>query len=113
MPDGAIRYVHVVGRAVRDQADELEFIGSVMDITAAKRAEESLQKAQADLAHAARVTTLGELAASIAHEINQPLAAVVTSGNACLRWLDRAPPDSTRPGKRCHASCRMRIARAT
>ena len=93
MPDGAVRYVHVVGRAVRDQADELEFIGSVMDITAAKRAEESLQKAQADLAHAARVTTLGELAASIAHEINQPLAAVATSGNACLRWLDRTPPD--------------------
>ena len=93
MSDGAVRYVHVVGRAVRDQADELEFIGSVMDITAAKRAEESLQKAQADLAHAARVTTLGELAASIAHEINQPLAAVATSGNACLRWLGRDPPD--------------------
>ena len=64
-----------------------------MDVTAAKRAEESLHKAQADLAHAARVTTLGELAASIAHEINQPLAAVATSGNACLRWLDRDPPD--------------------
>ncbi|HTJ90413.1 MAG TPA: AAA family ATPase [Acidocella sp.] len=93
MQDGTVRYVHVVGRAVRDQADELEFIGSVMDITAAKRAEESLQKAQADLAHAARVTTLGELAASIAHEINQPLAAVATSGNACLRWLGRDPPD--------------------
>ena len=93
MPDGAVRYVHVVGLAVRDQADELEFIGSVMDITAAKRAEERLQKAQADLAHAARVTTLGELAASIAHEINQPLAAVATSGDACLRWLNRDPPD--------------------
>ncbi len=93
MPDGAVRYVQVVGLAVRDQADELEFIGSVMDITAAKRAEERLQKAQADLAHAARLTTLGELAASIAHEINQPLAAVATSGNACLRWLSRDPPD--------------------
>jgi PAS domain S-box-containing protein len=93
MPDGAVRYVHVVGRAVRDQADELEFIGSVMDVTAAKRAEESLHKAQADLAHATRVTTLGELAASIAHEINQPLTAVATSGNACLRWLNRDPPD--------------------
>jgi C4-dicarboxylate-specific signal transduction histidine kinase len=93
MPDGAVRYVQVVGLAVRDQADELEFIGSVMDITAAKRAEERLQKAQADLAHAARLTTLGELAASIAHEINQPLAAVATSGDACLRWLRRDPPD--------------------
>src|SRR6202162_5722655 len=93
MRDGAARYVQVVGLAVRDQADELEFIGSVMDITAAKRAEGRLQKAQADLAPAARVTTLGELAASIAHEINQPLAAVATSGNACLRWLSRDPPD--------------------
>ncbi len=93
MPDGAVRYVHVVGRAVRDQEGELEFIGSVMDVTAAKRGEESLHKAQADLAHATRVTTLGELAASIAHEINQPLAAVATSGNACLRWLTRDPPD--------------------
>ncbi len=93
MPDGSVRYVHVVGRAVRDQADELEFIGSVMDITAAKRAEENLNKAQADLAHVARITTLGELAASIAHEINQPLAAIATSGNACLRWLGRDPPE--------------------
>ena len=93
MPDGTVRYVHVVGRAVRDQADELQFIGSVMDITAAKRAEENLQKAQADLAHAARLTTLGELAASIAHEINQPLTALASSGNACLRWLNRDPPN--------------------
>jgi PAS domain S-box-containing protein len=93
MPDGVVKYVHVVGRPVRDQADELEFIGSVMDVTAAKRAEEELHKAQADLAHAARVTTLGELAASIAHEINQPLAAIAASGNACLRWIGRAPPD--------------------
>ena len=93
MPDGAVKYLHVVGHAVRDQAEELEFIGSVMDVTAAKHAEEELHKAQANLAHAARVMTLGELAASIAHEINQPLAAIATSGNACLRWLDRTPPD--------------------
>jgi C4-dicarboxylate-specific signal transduction histidine kinase len=64
-----------------------------MDVTAAKCAEESLRKAQADLAHAARVTTLGELAASIAHEIAQPLAAVATNGDACVRWLNRDPPN--------------------
>ena len=52
-----------------------------------KRAEEALQKAQAELAHVTRVTTLGELTASIAHEINQPLAAVVNNASACLRWL--------------------------
>ena len=93
LPDGTIKYLHVLGHAVGDQADELEFIGSVMDVTAAKHAEEELHKAQATLAHAARVTTLGELVASIAHEINQPLGAIATNGNACLRWLDRIPPD--------------------
>ena len=66
-----------------------------MDITATKRAdaEEALRKAQAELAHVTRVTTLGELTASIAHEVNQPLAAVVANAEACLRWLDRETPD--------------------
>jgi two-component system sensor kinase FixL len=63
------------------------------DVTERKRAEEALQKTQAELTHVARVTTLGELTASIAHEVNQPLAAIVTNGNACLRWLTRQPPD--------------------
>jgi PAS domain S-box-containing protein len=63
------------------------------DITEQRRAEESLYKAQSELAHVSRLSTLGELTASIAHEVNQPLAAVVTNGNAALRWLDRTPPD--------------------
>ena len=63
------------------------------DVTERKRVEDALGKAQTELAHITRVTTMGELAASIAHEINQPLAAVVTNGNACLRWLTRAQPD--------------------
>ena len=58
----------------------------------AKRAEEQLQALQAELAHATRVTTLGELSASIAHEVGQPLAAIVTSGEACLRWLGHRTP---------------------
>jgi len=57
------------------------------------RAEEALRRAQAELARVARVTTLGELTASIAHEVNQPLGAVVTNGNACLNWLASQPPD--------------------
>ena len=61
-------------------------------------AEEALHKAQADLAHVTRVMTMGELTASIAHEVNQPLAGVVTNGNACLRWLAREPPTSRRRG---------------
>jgi C4-dicarboxylate-specific signal transduction histidine kinase len=63
------------------------------EILERKSAEEALRKAQTDLAHVARVMTLGELTASIAHEVNQPLAAVTTNANACLRWLARDPPD--------------------
>jgi PAS domain S-box-containing protein len=69
----------------------LDILASVADSIAQgierKRAEEALRKAQVELAHVSRVTTLGELAASIAHEVNQPLAAIVTNGSACLRWL--------------------------
>lgn len=63
------------------------------DITERKRAEAAMHKAQAELAHATRVATLGELAASIIHEVNQPLAAIVTNGDACVRLLGRQPPD--------------------
>lgn len=93
MPDGSVKYVHVVAHAVRDQADQLEFIGAVVDVTATKQAEEKLHKAQVELAHVMRVTTLGELTASIAHEVNQPLAAIIANAGACLRWLDRETPD--------------------
>jgi PAS domain S-box-containing protein len=66
-------------------------IGIVEDITERKRAEEALAEAQAELARVTRVTAMGELAASIAHEVNQPLAAVVANGHACLRWLAAEP----------------------
>jgi C4-dicarboxylate-specific signal transduction histidine kinase len=82
-----------VARATRDASGGTEFVGAVMDVTATKRAEEKLHKAQAELAHVTRVTALGELTASIAHEVNQPLAAVVANAEACLRWLDRETPD--------------------
>jgi C4-dicarboxylate-specific signal transduction histidine kinase len=68
----------------------------VMDITERKRAEEALLRTQSELARAARVMTMGELTASIAHEVNQPLAAIVASGNACRRWLDTCPPNLER-----------------
>jgi C4-dicarboxylate-specific signal transduction histidine kinase len=64
-----------------------------MDISASKRAEEALRQAQADLARVNRVTTMGELTASLAHELNQPIAAAVTNANTCLRWLTRDHPD--------------------
>ena len=65
----------------------------VVDITERRQAQDALLAAQAELAHAARVATLGELTASIAHEVNQPLAAIVTSGEAGLRWLRRDVPN--------------------
>jgi PAS domain S-box-containing protein len=67
--------------------------GLLTDITARKQAETALHRTQAELAHVTRVTTLGELAASIAHEINQPLAAIVADTTASLNWLARDPPD--------------------
>jgi PAS domain S-box-containing protein len=91
MPDGSVKHVHATAHAVTDASGEIEFVGAVTDITSHRRAEAELHEAQANLAHVTRVTALGELAASIAHEVNQPLAAVVTNAAACLRWLDREP----------------------
>src|ERR1700758_630498 len=94
LPDGTVKYVHTVGHPVFNAAGEfVEFVGSSMDITERKRAEEALRRAQADLAHVSRVTTMGELTASLAHEVNQPIAAAVTDANTCLRWLTRDHPD--------------------
>jgi PAS domain S-box-containing protein len=93
LPDGSLRFVHVVAHAAKDQKGQLEYIGAVVDVTATKQAEEKLHQTQAELAHVTRVTTLGELTASIAHEVNQPLAAVVANAEAGLRWLDRETPN--------------------
>ena len=92
MPDGSVKYLHVVAHPLRAEAGERAFVGAVMDVTAAKRAEEAVQEAQAALAHVTRMATLGELTAWITHEVNQPLTGIVTNGAACLRWLDKAPP---------------------
>ena len=92
MPDGSVKYLHVVAHPLRAGAGERAFVGAVMDVTAAKRAEEAVQEAQAALAHVTRMATLGELTAWITHEVNQPLTGIVTNGAACLRWLDKAPP---------------------
>jgi NO-binding membrane sensor protein with MHYT domain len=67
-------------------------VATIVSLAERKRAEEALYRARADLAHMNRVTTLGELTASLAHEVNQPLTAMVTSANACLRWLSGDPP---------------------
>src|SRR5262249_19136799 len=80
---------------VLDQSGNVVGVSKIArDITAEKRAEAELQQIRAELARVARMSTLGELTAAIAHELNQPLAGVVNSGNACLRWLSNEPPEA-------------------
>jgi len=81
---------------VNDAGEVVELVGTVVDVTERKRAEEERERlcqAQADLARVTRVTTMGELTASLAHEVNQPIAAAITNSNTGLRWLARDPPD--------------------
>ena len=93
MPNSSVKHVHVVAHALCGESGSIEFVGAVMDVTGRRRAEEALRQAQADLAHVSRVTTMGELTASLAHEVNQPIAAAVTNANTCLRWLTRDHPN--------------------
>jgi PAS domain S-box-containing protein len=88
-PGGAVRDIHSIGHPVFSPCGDLiEYTGTVIDITERKRAEEAFRTAQIELAHVTRVATLGEMTASIAHEINQPLGALVNNAGACLGWLD-------------------------
>jgi predicted ATPase/signal transduction histidine kinase len=96
LPDGAVKSVYILAHAVKDESRNIEYVGAIMDITARKQAEDALRKSQGELAHLARVMTMGELVASIAHEVNQPLASVVTSASACLRWIDAQKLEAAR-----------------
>ena len=93
MPDQSIKYLHIVAHGTRDQDGRLEYIGAVQDVTARRLSEQALGKAQSELAHVARVTTLSTLTASIAHEVNQPLSGIITNASTCLRMLAADPPD--------------------
>ncbi len=92
-PDGSIKHMYSVGLPDVTESGELEFVGTVIDITERRHGEEALRSAQAELARVARLTTMGELVASIAHEISQPLGAIVTNAEAGVRWLNRRTPD--------------------
>src|SRR5712672_3666033 len=93
MPDGQIKYLHLRGHRVKYASGKEEIVGALMDITESRKSQAALDAAQTALAHAYRVATLGEISASIAHEVNQPLAAIVANGQACLRFLRRETPD--------------------
>ena len=97
LPDGSIKHIHSVGKPFFEKSGGVtEYIGVSMDVTERKRDEAALQLAQAELARVARLTTIGELAASIAHEINQPLSAISTNCLAALRWLGHEAPNLAR-----------------
>jgi PAS domain S-box-containing protein len=99
-PSGEVRIVHSQGHVTRDVPGQpRQRFGTVQDITDRKQAEherEKLRQLEADLAHVNRVSTLGEMSASLAHEIKQPIAAAITSANSCLEWLAHEPPDLDR-----------------
>ena len=93
MPDRSIKHLHVVAHRMYDQDDRLEYIGAVQDVTERRLSEEALSKVRSELAHVTRVTSLGTLTASIAHEVNQPLSGIITNASTCLRMLAADPPN--------------------
>jgi len=94
MADGTIKYLQVLTHAFRDeQGNVIEFIGAVKDVTERKQSENALNEMRSELAHAARVATVGALTASIAHEINQPLSGIITNASTSLLMLSDEPPD--------------------
>ena len=93
-PNGELRIIHSQGDVTRDESGRPHrMFGTIQDITERKQAAEALRAAQAELAHVNRVATMGQLTASIAHEVNQPIASAHNNANAALRFLDRSPPD--------------------
>jgi len=94
MPDHSVKYLHMVAHGSRDPDGQLEYIGAIQDVTQRRLSEATLGKVRSELAHVARVTSLGVLTASIAHEVSQPLSGIVTNAATCLRMLNAAPPTS-------------------
>ena len=93
LPDDSVHYVHVVAHGMRNHDGQLEYIGAVQDVTERRLSEDALGRLRSELAHLARVTTLGALTASVAHEVSQPLSGVITNAGTCLRMLAENPPN--------------------
>jgi PAS domain S-box-containing protein len=93
MPDESVKYLRTYAHPNRYPDGHVEFVGAMQDVTDRRRSEEALSAARSELAHVARVATLGVLTASIAHEVNQPLAGIITNASTCLRMLAADPPN--------------------
>jgi C4-dicarboxylate-specific signal transduction histidine kinase len=93
MPDHSVKYLHLIAHRGRDNQGRKEYIGAVQDVTQRRLSEEALGRARSELAKVARVTSLGVLTASIAHEVNQPLSGIITNAGTCLRMLSADPPN--------------------
>lgn len=93
MPDKSVKYLNLIAHGTRNEDDEVEYIGAVQDISRRQSSEEALGKARSELAHVARVMSLGALTASIAHEVNQPLSGIITNASTCKRMLEADPPN--------------------
>jgi PAS domain S-box-containing protein len=93
MANRSVKYMHVVAHSGRNENGQMEYIGAVQDVTERRLSEEVLSEVRSELAHMTRVTSLGALTASIAHEVNQPLSGIITNAGTCLRMLDADPPN--------------------
>ena len=93
LPDGSIKYLQFIAHGEKGVGGQMEYIGAVQDVTQNRLDEEALAKARSELAQVTKVTSLGLLTASIAHEVNQPLSGIVTNASTCLRMLSVDPPN--------------------
>jgi len=93
MPDGTVKHVHIVSHPSRDRREQAEYIGAIQDVTDRCKSDDALARLRSELAHVGRVTSLGALTASIAHEVNQPLSGIMTNASTCMRMLAADPPN--------------------
>ena len=93
MLDSTVKFLRCIAHSVRDEHGQLEYIGAIQDMTERRLSEEALSKLRSELAHVARVISLGVLTASIAHEVNQPLSGIITNASTCLKMLATDPPN--------------------
>ena len=93
LPDGRIKHLHIMAIGAPDPRGQMEYIGAAQDVTDRRVSEETLSRVRSQLTHMARVSSLGALTASIAHEVNQPLSGIITNANTCLKMLAADPPN--------------------